>query len=57
MIKSQTVLGSFWSGKMHTIPEGIIDKILQQPALVKVKKLQAFCGLLGYWQIFTPPLA
>lgn len=41
------ILTVLWSGKMRMIADNVIDRILLQPVLVNVKKLQAFGELWG----------
>jgi hypothetical protein len=48
------ILTVLQSGKMHRILGNGIDKILQQPVLTNVLKLQAFWALLGDGQVFRP---
>jgi len=50
-------LGVVWSGKTKVLRSAIIDKIQMLPVPTKLKQLQEFWGILGYWRSFILHLA
>ena len=57
MVNSQKIQGRntsmkclevFWSGKMHTVPEAMTDKMQTYPTPKNVKEMQASLGILKF---------
>ena len=43
-----------WSGKMHVIPEAVIDEVQTYPTPKNMKEVQAFIGILGFEGLLFP---
>ena len=48
-------LGVMWLGKLHIVPEAVIDKVQACPPAKNTKEVQASVGIWGLEDVYSPP--